>query len=563
METDSGKRDPLIGATLNNRYQLEAVLGEGGMSTVYKARHLLLKRDVAIKIIREHLSMDQESCQRFQREAQATGALNHPNIVSIHEYCTSESGQLYMVMDYLAGQSLSDVLAERHRLSSEDALFIFQQICQALMHAHERGVVHRDLKPSNVMLLKSPDGGLQVKVVDLGLARFLPHSGKEMHRLTAAGELVGSPFYMSPEQIRDEPLDARSDIYSFGCLMYETLTGTCPFVDNNPIAILSMHLYDPPLPFLRVCPDSHIPKYLESIVFKAMEKDRLKRYQSVSDLLTDLTNQTLGAASEPEDFWAQLRDLPRPAELPMSAPAALSASTGRLKQPRQWQSTLHLQKPDLERKNRGIVPWLGKVAAPIIRKVLSEGEDAEVRKQIIIGTRVLVAALTDNAELMTQAEKDAEKYKVYYPKVDFRTRLSAQEFLVLLSMKTYDIVHLHGIYDSQAAFTDRTGFYLRLLDVKRACEFAKVKLLLLGSDNDLPSAHAHLAGKELSFDVVLTCDRGENFPKFLSSLLSRLSRGVPVERALVDVVSAGLEDQITSLPQCYFLSGGQNVVFLP
>lgn len=569
METDTSTSKSLVGTTLDNRYSITDLIGQGGMSTVYKARHLFLNRDVAIKIMQEHLANNVEGRMRFQREAQAAAALNHPNLVTVTEFGVSEGGEPYMVMDYLRGQSLADYIRQRGRPDPAVALTIFKDVAAALQHAHEKGVLHRDLKPSNVMLVRGGnDNSLQAKVVDLGLARFLPQAGREQRRLTAAGELVGSPFYMSPEQIRDEELDARSDIYSYGCLMYEVLTGVRPFIDTNAISVLSMHLYDTPPPFGIVLQPNRIPPRLEAIVMKCLEKSRSSRYQNMRDLLSalELTSQWEDGPSKsipynPMDpnFQAAKNELSGSLD-------GDAAATGTFDLHSQY--TLRLKQPNFTRIK--MAGWLRIVAAPLLRLLRPhfrqmfesfEGKGIEGRKQRIVNTRVLVAVLGDSREMIANADEDFKKYTVYFKNVERRRSMNAQEFLVLLSTEQFDVIHLHGNFDKRAIFKDSTGFHLRLSDVKRACDYAKVKLLWLASENNLQWVQNNPVLEHPSFYLILTGMRGKNFPKFLSTLLSRIARGESVISAWESFVPHAQYqgDRVT----CRMVKGVADCSFLP
>jgi serine/threonine protein kinase len=262
------------GFVLDERFEIISFVGQGGMSVVYKARQLQMDRLVAIKLLQRHLHDDDEAVQRFQREAKAVSVLEHPNIVQVYGFGCVD-GLLYMAVEFLQGKSLGELLKDEQRLAPERALPIFRQICDALVHAHERGVVHRDLKPSNVMLVGEP---WQVKLVDFGIAKILPESGKDVQQLTRTGSLIGTALYMSPEQCGNQPADARSDIYSMGCLMYEILTGKPPFEGNTPYEVMSKHLTE------TVPPSSYLRDDLAQIVMAAMEKDRTRRIQSAVEL---------------------------------------------------------------------------------------------------------------------------------------------------------------------------------------------------------------------------------------------------------------------------------------
>lgn len=569
MEIET-REDSLVGTTLDNRYRIESIIGRGGMSTVYKAQHLFLQRDVAIKIMQEHLATNVEGRMRFQREAQAAASLSHPNIIAVTEFGVGAGGEPYMVMDYLEGKSLADVLRERVRAQPGLALEIFKQVAAALQHAHEKGIVHRDLKPSNVMLTRGgTDNSMMVKVVDFGLARFLPSAGKDDRRLTAAGELVGSPYYMSPEQIRDEELDARSDIYAFGCLMYETLTGVRPFADTNAITVLSMHLYEPPPAFSAVLHPNRVPSELEEIVLKCLEKNRSKRYQTMLALAADLAtikNWEDGPAksvpytppvnrlAEESGPQVSVQVHPRPVDA-----SELGGSTTDMTY------TLRLKQPDFAKTSwlKKMLAPLFKVVSPHMKRIITsfEGKGADARKQRILGTRVLVVVLGNEKELFEQAEADAAKYRVYYPNVEERKGLDAQQFLVLLSTEQFDIVHLIGRYDKRAIFADGTSFQLRLRDVRRACDYARVKLLWLATENDLDVIKDNPIAHEPNFHLITTGARGQNFPKFVSTLLARLVRGDSVAAAWESFVPHAQYkgDKVN----CKLVTGFADVSFFP
>ncbi len=221
-------KDPLIGTKLaGGRYEILDALGEGGMSVVYKAKQELVDRIVAIKTLKMKLLADPMLLKRFEREVKTLSRLNHPNIVTVFD-CIVENGQPYFVMDFLQGCSLQELIIEEKRLSPGRCKNIFGQVCNAVDHAHRNGIVHRDLKPANIMLMDI-SGQEFVKVVDFGLAKI----GEEAQRLTQTGEIWGSPLYMSPEQCNGHSMDARSDIYSLGAVLYESLTGTVPFAGTS------------------------------------------------------------------------------------------------------------------------------------------------------------------------------------------------------------------------------------------------------------------------------------------------------------------------------------------
>jgi serine/threonine-protein kinase len=280
-------QDPLVGTILADRYKVLSVLGRGGMSIVYKARHTLMDRIVAIKLLHVSLVSDPASLTRFQREAKAVSALNHPNVIFVYDFGVAENGLPFLVMDYLEGQSLGDVLKDQGRILINRGASIFVQSCEALQHAHAKGVVHRDLKPSNIMLVNNDGNADYVKIVDFGIAKLL-NPGEESQKLTQTGEVVGSPLYMSPEQLMGRALDARSDIYSMGCVMYETLAGKPPFIGDNIIDTMRKHLDEMPMPLRQVRSDINIPDELEAVIFKALAKIPEQRQDTMADLTREL-----------------------------------------------------------------------------------------------------------------------------------------------------------------------------------------------------------------------------------------------------------------------------------
>lgn len=257
---------------LANRYELMEKIGEGGMAVVYKARCTFLDRWVAIKILRDQYANNHEFVDRFQREARAAARLAHPNIVSIYDV-GEDQGRHFIVMEYVQGENLKDYLSRRGPLTPQTVAEMGQQVAAALAHAHCRGIIHRDIKPHN--LLVSPEG--QVKVTDFGIARAAAASS-----LTETGVVLGSVHYFSPEQAQGGAVDARSDIYALGVVLYELLTGEPPFTGDSPIAIALSHLDSEPPAVAELCP--YVPEDLEQAIMKAMAKDPAHRYQTAGEL---------------------------------------------------------------------------------------------------------------------------------------------------------------------------------------------------------------------------------------------------------------------------------------
>ena len=258
------------------------------MSIVYKARHRFMDRIVAIKLLRSSMISEAQSIERFKQEAQAVALLTHPNIVSVYDFGIVDGVLPFLVMDYLEGTNLGEVLEKEGHLSVERAVRIFRQVCEGLEQAHQKGIVHRDLKPSNICLVKDEKGHEVAKIVDFGVAKVMPRDGAGRLQLTQTGQVVGSPLFMSPEQCAAKPLDARSDIYSLGCVMYYALTGALPINGITEFDTMSKHVNDQPKGFKAVAPQLSIDESLEATVFRCLEKQPDDRYQSVSEILSDL-----------------------------------------------------------------------------------------------------------------------------------------------------------------------------------------------------------------------------------------------------------------------------------
>ncbi len=281
--------EALLGQTIADRYVLEEIIGQGGIGVVYKAKHTLMNRTVAIKMLRSESMKDERNRQRFQQEAQAISSMNHPNIVSVFDFGFTKDNDAFLVMDYLDGQDLDTMIQEQGYLTPEEVVPIFTQICDAMTKTHEQGIIHRDLKPGNIIIIKK-DGKSEAKLVDFGMVKFEAQAGRAAQALTQPGEVFGSPYYMSPEQCTGLKLDARSDIYSMGVLMYEAVTGRPPFLASNMAEMAQMHIYEKPDPIAQVINDQEFPEWMETIISKALEKNVDDRYQSTEELKQALLN---------------------------------------------------------------------------------------------------------------------------------------------------------------------------------------------------------------------------------------------------------------------------------
>ncbi len=278
--------DPLVGTKLDSRYEIIELIGLGAWSRVYKAKQIALGRVVSVKVLQPHLAIDEKKWKRFEQEAKVSSSIKHPNIVNVFDYGLRP--QPFIVMEYLQGATLAHRIKRAGPVPVQEALELFTEISDALQAAHEKGLIHRDLKPANVMLAESQDGKTVAKLLDLGLAKIIDGDGQTLVQLTTTGQTLGSPAYMSPEQCTGAELDARSDIYSLGCLMYEVLTGVRAFDADTPTECMRKHLFDNPQPMRSVSTELNLPESLERIVFRALAIEPVERYQSVDEIKQDL-----------------------------------------------------------------------------------------------------------------------------------------------------------------------------------------------------------------------------------------------------------------------------------
>ncbi|MEU0790387.1 Stk1 family PASTA domain-containing Ser/Thr kinase [Amycolatopsis sp. NPDC005961] len=273
---------------LSNRYELGETLGYGGMSEVHHGHDVRLGREVAIKILRADLARDPQFLERFRREAQNAAALNHPAIVAVYDTgeANAEFGPLpYIVMEYVEGRTLRDIVKTEGPMSQKRAMEVMADVCAALDFSHRHGIVHRDVKPANVMITKNG----AVKVMDFGIARAM-HDGQSAMTQTAA--VIGTAQYLSPEQARGESVDARSDVYAAGCVLYELITGEPPFTGDSPVAVAYQHVREDPSPPSSVNPA--VAPELDAVVLKALAKGPANRYQSAAEMRSDLVRTLSG-----------------------------------------------------------------------------------------------------------------------------------------------------------------------------------------------------------------------------------------------------------------------------
>ncbi|NLW07493.1 MAG: Stk1 family PASTA domain-containing Ser/Thr kinase [Clostridia bacterium] len=284
----------MIGKILEGRYEIVSELGGGGMARVYRGQDRLLHRNVTIKILREQYASDKDFLSRFENEAKAVAKLSHPNVVSIYDV-GQDNGLHYLIMEYVEGSTLKELVSKEAPLPPLQAIDIAQQICSALEHAHENDVIHRDIKPHNILITKNG----RVKVTDFGIAQAVNEA-----TMSYNGTMVGSVHYISPEQARGGVTGTAADIYSFGIVLYEMLTGQLPFQGDTPVAVAIKHLQELPRPLREINPD--VPPVVERIVMRTLEKDPDRRYQSAVALHAEL--ETVKRVLTEESFAT--RELP-------------------------------------------------------------------------------------------------------------------------------------------------------------------------------------------------------------------------------------------------------------
>ncbi len=286
--------DPLLGHVIADRYRLLRLIGRGGMGVVYQVEHVRMGKLMAMKLLHGELSRDPEVVRRFRREAQAASQLKHLNTVSIFDFGRAD-GLMYLVMEYIDGADLGRILRAEQRIGFTRAAGIFEQVCGSLAEAHEQGIVHRDLKPENVLISSMRDMPDFVKVLDFGLAKL--RETEDRLEITSQGSIIGTPYYMAPEQIRGGAIDARADIYSVGAVLFKALTGRPPFTAANPIGVLTKHMTEPVPRLSDVFAELDLPPIADRIVQCAMAKEPDGRYARIDELRNDLLDH-LGRVDE-------------------------------------------------------------------------------------------------------------------------------------------------------------------------------------------------------------------------------------------------------------------------
>ena len=278
----------LEGRIIDGKYRVIEKIGSGGMGSVYKAEHAYLKNIVALKVLHQHLTGDEEYLERFQREARTACRIRHPHAITLHDFGV-EDDYPYLAMDFIEGVSLKIILREEAPLPLDRIYRIASQVCGAIAEAHALGVIHRDLKPDNILVAKGKDGGDWAYVLDFGIAKLVHSEQSNDPGLTRAGTVLGSPRYMAPEQVLEQDIDTRADLYSFGAVLYRMFTGYPPFHAGSVMETMLKHVHEEPIPVKDRVSGVAISDAVNTVVMKLLKKDREERYQTIEEFLRDFT----------------------------------------------------------------------------------------------------------------------------------------------------------------------------------------------------------------------------------------------------------------------------------
>ena len=371
---DVGPADPtsLIGREIAGRFRILAKIGEGGMGAVYRAEQISLKRTVALKLLRPEVAASPLLVRRFNAEAEAVAKLSHPNTVGIYDFGQDTDGTLFISMELIAGASLRSVVHAEAPLGIGRSLAILSQICASLIDAHAHGLVHRDLKPDNVMLQERGRQRDIARVLDFGIAKLRDDSRQSQLAMTQAGDMLGTPQYMAPEQIKGEAIDGRTDIYALGCILYEMVTARLPFEGPTVMSLLSKHLLDAPMPPSQRRPDLGIPKAIDDLVLSAMAKLPIARPQTMELYSEQIAQVAAMFPPAPGAGTAPLSSA-QPVGIPVPTPIAPSAGAHYLAPPpsqapqfQQSQPAFPQSQPGFQQSQPAFQGSHGSPSAPVV-----------------------------------------------------------------------------------------------------------------------------------------------------------------------------------------------------
>jgi serine/threonine-protein kinase len=380
LRSASGDTD-LVGSIVADRYHILKKLGEGGMGQVYLAEHVKMGRKSALKVMHASMVKDVDAISRFNREAANASRISHPNVAAVYDFGETPEGMIFLAMEFVDGPPLTKVIEQAGSLAPKRAAEIIRQTSEALAVAHDMGIVHRDLKPDNIMVAKTRDGGDLVKVVDFGIAKA---AGSDAQKVTKTGLVVGTPEYMSPEQLAGDKLDGRSDIYALGLVAFNTLTGVLPFPSDSAQESMIMRLTDRPKALGEMRPDVSWPADVQRVMDKALERDVVERYQTATefgrDLYRAIDRMPETAAAE---LGTQMIQLPptrvgppdEPAPPPLATPRtsvnpgrppAMSGAAGTLSVPTPQPAAPVVTHTAAPPKRTGMIVTVGGIAAVIV-----------------------------------------------------------------------------------------------------------------------------------------------------------------------------------------------------
>lgn len=479
--------DPLLGTIFAEKYEILAVIGRGGMSTVYKARHTLMDSFVAIKILNSALVSDPLHMERFTKEAKTLSGLKHQNIVQVFDFGIFNNSKPYLITEYLQGESLAEILQTSTNISPERAVHIFLQVCDGLTVLHKKGIVHRDLKTANIFLVQETDARDVVKILDFGIAKMLGEENKDQ-RLTKDGEVFGSPLYMSPEQCTGGQVDARSDIYSLGCVMYECLTGAPPHIGATSLETLNKQVNEPTLSLRGIAPELTIPELIDALVIRALSKNPYQRQQTVEELKKALIEAAKRSRLYVESQQKAASYQPDPFD---AAPA------GQTSAPEEDDAMLRQQQQAEEKKN------LQSLVLDAIS--LTEKQDRERKrlKQYIYGLYALLGAgVIICALLLAWPGPDEDKGPVY-EKLLWQFELAQGDQAAKRKEWQDAEQHFKKAASEAKSFGDQGDRYIKselaLLkmyeDSGRTKEVAKIKMNIAEADTKRIEAAANFEGK--------------------------------------------------------------------
>ncbi len=327
----SNAQGDLMGSIVAERYHILKKLGEGGMGTVYLAEQVKMGRKAALKVMNPGMNSDPDAIARFNREAANASRLNHPNVCGIYDFGETPEGLIYLAMEFIEGESLTSLIEKNGYLAAPRAASIIHQAADALAVAHDYGIVHRDLKPDNIMIAKGRDGSDMVKVVDFGIAKA---SSSDAQKVTKTGLVVGTPEYMSPEQLAGDKLDGRSDIYSLGLVAFNCLTGLLPFPSNSAQEAMIMRLTDQPKTLAEIKPDIEWPPELQAVMDKVLARDADERYQKSAEFGRDIAKAVENMpAAVAAAAGTMVMGAPAGGDLPKTRMAAKGSATAKIEAP--------------------------------------------------------------------------------------------------------------------------------------------------------------------------------------------------------------------------------------